>query len=141
MASALFAPGREGFLSGEIEWDGSDISASLVRGYTFNSAHKFVSEVTAAGGTLVATQLLTSKTVTNGVADAADATFPSVAAGAAVPALLVYQSSAVRSTGNAAASAQRLICYIDTATGLPVTPNGQNISITWDNGSSRLFVL
>lgn len=141
MASALFAPGREGFLSGEIEWDGSDISVSLVRGYTFNSAHKFVSDLTGAGGTLVATQLLGTKTVTNGVADAADSTFPTVAAGAAIPAIVVYQSSAVRSTGSVATSAQRLICYIDTATGLPVTPNGQNITVTYDNGSNRIFML
>lgn len=141
MASALFAPGREGFLSGEIEWDGSDISASLVRGYTFNSAHKFVSEVTAAGGTLVSTVVLASKTVTNGVADAADAVYTAVAAGAAIGAVVIYQSSAVRSTGAVASSAQRLICYIDTATGLPVTPNGQNITVTWDNGTNKIFTL
>jgi hypothetical protein len=142
VASALFGPSREGFLEGTIDWDTAVIKCSLVRGYTFNSAHRFVSDVTGAGGTLVATSAaLTSKTVTNGVADAADVTFASVPAGAAIPAIIVFQSSAVTGGADVAATAQRLIAYIDTATGLPVTPNGQNISVAWDSGASRIFVL
>lgn len=143
MASVLFDPGREGFLDGSIDYDTAVIKVSLVRGYTFSAAHKFVSDVTGAGGTLVATTSsgLASKTVTSGVADAADITFTAVAAGAAIPALIVYQSSAVTGGADVAATSQRLIAYIDTATGLPVTPNGQNITITWDNGSNRIFKL
>jgi hypothetical protein len=34
-----------------------------------------------------------------------------------------------------------LIAYIDTATGLPVTPGGGDIDITWDNGSNKIFKL
>lgn len=142
MSSQLFSPGREGFLDGTIDWDTAVIKCALVRGYTFSSAHKFVSDVTGAGGTLVATSAaLTSKTVTNGVADAADVTFTAVAAGAAIPAIVIFQSSAVTGGADVAATAQRLIAYIDTATGLPVTPNGQNITISWDSGANRIFVL
>lgn len=142
MASALFDPGREGFLDGSIDWDTAVIKAALVRGYTFNSTHKFVSDVTGAGGTLVATSAaLTSKTVASGVADAADVTFSSVAAGAAIPALIIFQSSAVTGGADVAATLQRLVAYLDTATGLPVTPNGQNINIVFDNGSNRIFKL
>jgi hypothetical protein len=142
VASSLFDPGREGFLNGEIDWDTAVIKCALVRGYTYDAAHKFVSDVTGAGGTLVATSAaLASKTVTNGVADAADVTFSSVAAGAAIPAIVVFQSSAVTGGADVAAPAQRLIAYIDTATGLPVTPNGQNISVAWDNGSNRILKL
>ena len=142
MASSLWGPSREGFLDGTIDWDTAVIKAALVRGYTFNSAHKFVSDVTGAGGTLVATSAaLTSKTVTNGVADAADVVFSSVAAGAAIPAIIVFQSSAVTGGADVAATAQRLVAYIDTATGLPVTPNGQNITVAWDSGANRIFVL
>ena len=145
MASSLFDPGREGFLQGEVIWKesgGSTIKAALVRGYTFDASHKFVSDVTGAGGTLVATSAaLTSKTGTAGVADAADVTFTSVAAGAAIPAVILFQASAVEGGADVAATAQRLIAYIDTATGLPVTPNGQNVSVAWDNGSLRIFRL
>jgi hypothetical protein len=131
-------------MSGEIVWKASaaTIKAALVRGYTFDPTHKFVSDVTGAGGTLVATSsALTSLTNTDGVADAADVTFTSVAAGAAIPAIIVFQSSAVGGGADVAGSAQRLIAYIDTATGLPVTPNGQNISVAFDNGSNRVYKL
>lgn len=142
MANAMFDPGREGFLAGEIDWDTAVIKTALVRSYTFSAAHKFVSEVTGAGGTLVATSAaMTSKTVAAGVADAADVTFTAVGAGAAITSLIVFQSSAVTGGGDVAASAQRLIAFIDTATGLAVTPNGGDITIQWDAGANKIFKL
>lgn len=142
MANALFTPGREGFLVAEIDWDTAAIKVALVRGYTFSAAHKFVSEVTGAGGTLVATSAaLSSKTATGGTADAADVTFTAVTAGAAITSIIVFQSSAVTGGADVASSAQRLICFIDTATGLPVTPNGGDITLAWDNGSNKILTL
>jgi len=140
--SALFGPGRQGFLDGTINWGATPvIKCTLVRGYTFNSAHQFVSDVTGAGGTLWTTPMTLTKTSALGVADASDVVFSTVTAGAAYPAIIIYQASAVTGGADVAASAQRLICHIDTATGLPVTPNGQNITIAWDNGASKIFVL
>lgn len=142
MANALFDPGREGFLAGEIDWDTATIKAVLVRSYTFSAAHKFMSDATTAGASIVATSAaMTSKTVTGGVADAADVTFTAVTAGAAITSILVYQSSAVTGGADVAASAQRLIAYLDTATGLPVTPNGGDITIQWDNTTNKIFKL
>lgn len=142
MSNALFGPGREGFLAGEIDWDTAVIKMALVRGYTFSSAHKFVSDVTGAGGTLVATSAaFASKTITNGTADAADVTYTAVGAGAAIPALVIFQSSAVTGGADVAASAQRLIAFIDAYTGLPVTPNGGDITVTFDNGTNKIFTL
>lgn len=142
MANALHDPGREGFLAGEIDFDTAVIKVSLVRGYTFASTHKFVSDATGAGAVLVATATLASKTVTNGVADAADVTYSAVGSGAACQGLLIYQSSAVGGGSDVASSAQRLICYIDTATNLPITPNGGDINIVWDNTAGlKIFKL
>ncbi len=141
MANVLYDPGREGFLAGEIDWDTATIKASLVRGYTFSAAHKFVSDATGAGATLVATATLGTKSITNGVADAADSAYTAVAAGAAIDTILIYQASAVGGGADVAASAQRLIARIDTATGLPVTPNGGGINGAWDNGTNRIFKL
>jgi|SRR5262252_4543149 len=142
MASALWDPGREGFLAGEIDWDTAVVKASLVRGYTFTAAHKFVSDATGAGATLVSTSAaLGTKTITSGVADAADVTFSAVPSGAAITAIFVFQSSAVTGGADVAATAQRLIAFIDTATGLPVTPNGGDITVAWDNGANRIFKL
>ena len=142
MANAMFDPGREGFLDGTIDWDTAVIKSALVRGYTFSAAHKFVSDVTAAGGTLhVTSSALTSKTVTSGVADAADVTYTSVTANATNHYILVFQASAVTGGADVAATAQRLICYLDTGTNIPVQPNGGDITIAWDSGSNRIFKL
>ena len=142
MASQLYDAGKEGLLGAEIDWDGAVIKAALVRGYNFSASHRFVSDVTNAGGSLVAVSgALTGKSISGGVADAADVSFAAVPTGAAIPAIVIFQASAVTGGSDLAASAQRLICYIDTATGLPVTPNGQAINLSFDNGANRIFRL
>ncbi len=142
MANALFGPGREGFLDGTIDYDTAVIKVSPIRAYTFSSAHKFVSDVTTAGGVLHGTAAtLGSKTVTNGTADAADVTFTALAANATNHYLLVYQASAVTGGADVAASAQRVICYIDTGTNIPFVPNGGDVVVAWDNGANKIFTL
>lgn len=140
MANSLFNTGREGFLLGEIDYDTAVMKVALVRSYTFNAAHKFVSDVTGASGVLHATSAaLASKTGTSGTADAADITFTTPAANASGHSLLYFQSSAVTGGGDVAASAQRLIAWVDTGTGLPVTPNGADIQVVFN--ASGLFTL
>lgn len=142
MANALFDPGREGFLAGEIDWDTAVIKVALVRSYTFSAAHKFVSDVTTASGVLhVTSSALSSKTVTSGIADAADVVFTTVASNASAHSILVFQSSAVTGGSDVAATAQRLIAWIDTGTNIPVTPNGGDITIAWDNTTNKIFKL
>lgn len=140
MANALYPAGREGFLVGEIDWDTATIKAALVRNYAYNAAHKFVSDLTGAGGVLHATSTaLASKTGTGGTADAADLTFTTPAANASGHSLLYFQSSAVSGGADVAASAQRLIAWVDTGTGLPVTPTGADVSVVFS--ASGLFTL
>jgi len=144
MANALFDPGREGFLDGTVQWNATPThKVLLVRAYTYNAAHKFVSDVTTAGGTIAATSsALTTKTATSGAAGADTAVFSVVASGAAIPAMIVIQSSAVGGGADVAATAQRVIAFIDTASGtLPVTPNGGEIDVAWDAGANRIFKL
>lgn len=144
MANALFNPGREGFLSGEIDYDTATIKVALVRSYTFTATHKFVSDVTGAGGVLHATSAaLGTKTKTDGVADAADVLFsgPAPGANANDHSLLIFQSSAVGGGADVAATAQRLIGWMDTGTSLPVQPNGGDITVQWDAGTNRIFKL
>jgi hypothetical protein len=143
-ANALYDNGREGFLEGAIDWDTAVIKVMLVDSadYTVNLAtHEFVSSI-AAGGREETSGALGSKTVAAGVADAADLA-PAFAAAAGDPceALVIFQSSAVGGGGDVADTAQRLIAYIDTATGLPVTLNGGDVNITWDSGANRIFKL
>lgn len=133
MANALFNPGREGFLLGEIDYDTAVIKVALVRSYTFNAAHKFVSDLTGAGGVLHATSsALASKTGTSGTADAADFTFTAPSANASGHSLMYFQSSAVGGGADVGAGSQRLIAWVDTGTGLPVTPNGADINVVFN---------
>lgn len=136
MANALYDKGREAFLGAGISWSADNIKVYLVRGYTANlSTHQFLSDVTTAGGTLVATSAnLGTKTVTAGVADAADFTYTAVTAGAACQQLVIAKDTGTPSTSP-------LIGIIDTATGLPVTPNGADISVVFDSGANKIFKL
>lgn len=136
MANALYDKGREAFLGADIDWLADNIKIYLVRGYTPNtSTHDFLDDVTGAGGTLVATSgNLSSKTATNGVADAADVTYTTVAAGAACAHLVIAKDTGTPSTSP-------LIAVIDTATGLPLTPNGGDVTILFDSGANKIFKL
>lgn len=135
MANALYDNGREAFLDGNISWGSDDIRVILVDAadYTVDlAAHDFLDDV-PAGARVATSGALGSKTVTAGVADAADVTFTSVT-GDESEAIIIYQHTGVESTS-------RLIAYIDTATNLPVTPNGGDITVQWDNGSNKIFKL
>lgn len=97
--------------------------------YTYSAAHEFLSSLTGVVGTA---QTIGTKTYTNGLFDGADVTYTAVT-GSSVEALVIYID-----TGTAGTS--RLVAYIDTGvTGLPVTPNGGDISITWN--ASGIFQL
>lgn len=140
MANTVYSTAREGFLAGEIDWDTAVIKTALVRGYTVSAAHKFVSDVTTAGGVLAATSAaLTAKTVTGGTADANDVTFTAVAANASGHGVLVFQSSAVGGGADVAATLQRVICWLDTGTNLPVTTNGGDVTVAFN--ASGIFTI
>ena len=142
MANAVFPKAKEGFLDGSIDLDTAVIKVALVRGYTYSSAHSTVSQVTGAGATLHATSgALTSKTVTDGVFDAADVTFTTPASSASDHALLLFQSSASTGGADVSSSSQRLIAWIDTGTGIPIKPAGGDITVVWDNGANKIFSL
>ena len=91
--------------------------------YTYNAAHQFYSSLSGVVGT---DQEILTKTQTNGTFDGDDVTYTAVT-GATVEALVLYRKNAGADT------TWPLIAYIDTGvTGLPVTPNGGDIPITWD---------
>jgi hypothetical protein len=125
MANALYDLGRESFLKGEISWSGDNIKTVIVdsQEYTPNLAtDQFLSDV-PTGGRVATSANLTTKTTTGGSGDAADVTYTSVT-GDISEYLVIYQDTADATTS-------RLIALIDTATGLPVTPNGGDITIQW----------
>lgn len=110
----FFANGRLGLGTGLIDLDTAVLKAALLRSYTYNASHTFVSDLTGAGGVLVATSAaLGGIAFTDGVFDANDVTWSAVAAGSPITAIGIFQASAVGGGADVAASAQRLIAIID----------------------------
>ena len=135
MANALYDYGRDQFLQGNIDWVNDTIKVVLIDtdDYTVSlTTHQNLDDV--AAGARVATATLANPTASGaGVADGDDVTFSAVS-GDQSEALVIYKDSGVESTSP-------LIAYIDTATGLPVTPSGSDISVAWDSGTNRIFKL
>lgn len=139
MANQLYLPAKESLLKGEIAVHTAVVVAYLIDSadYTFSAAHQFLSSV-PAGARVGGPITLASKTTTNGVFDAADITFPTATGDQSEVCILVQQSAPAGGAA-LAESAQRLIAYLDTATGLPVTPSGGNIVGAWN--ASGIFGL
>lgn len=135
MANALFDFGRGEFLDGNLDWSGTLIKAVLVDhgvDTPVPATDEDLADITA-GARIDTSGAFGSKTSVAGVADAADLTYTAVS-GNSVESIVIYFDSTVESTST-------LIAFIDTATGLPVTPNGGDITITWDSGSNKIFKL
>lgn len=135
MANALYDKARERFLRGQLDWLTDTIKVVLVDtgNYSVNlAAHEFLSDIPSAARVAIS-GALTGKTATGGVADADDVTIAAVS-GPTVEALVIFKD-----TGNPSTSP--LIAWIDTASGLPFTPNGGDVTIQWDNGANRIFKL
>lgn len=133
MANAIYPKYKEALLDGAANTDVNDgpVKVALIDTgtYTYSAAHDFYDDVTGVVGT---PQAIANTTVTNGLFDGDDVTFTAVT-GSSVEALIIYID-----TGTAGTS--RLVAYIDTGvTGLPATPNGGDIAITWN--ASGIFQL
>jgi len=133
MANALYPKAKESFINAHINMSANTITIALVDTgvYTYNTSHQFRSDV--SNSAVIASTELLNKTITNGVFDADDVTFTSVT-GANCEALLIFQDTGVQSTS-------RLIAYVDSATGLPILPNGGDITVVFSSGASKIFAI
>jgi hypothetical protein len=135
MASAIYPKAKEQMLQGGIDMATGNVKVTLhdLADYTYSATHEFYSDV-AVASEVAESGNLASKTFTDGVFDAADITFTSVS-GDQSEALIVRIDTGVDSTS-------RIIAFIDTfSSGMPVTPNGGNIDVTWDAGANKIFAL
>jgi hypothetical protein len=133
MANAIYPLYKQALLDASANVDINDgtVKVALIDTgvYPYNAAHEFYSSVSGVVGT---PQTINNTTVALGLFDGDDVTYTAVT-GNTVEALLIYID-----TGSAATS--RLVAWIDTSvTGLPVTPNGGDISIQWN--ASGIFQL
>jgi hypothetical protein len=133
MANAIYPLYKEALIGGSanISLSSGTVRAALVDTgtYTYSAAHEFLTSLSGVVGTA---QTIGTKTITNGLFDGDNVSYTAVT-GNSAEAIVLYID-----TGTAGTS--RLVAFIDTGvTGLPVTPNGGDISITWN--ASGIFQL
>ncbi len=137
MSNQLYGKGRNKFAQGDIHWKasgGDTIKVILVDAADYAvqiDTHEFLSDVPAAARVAIAQLTLLDPVL--GVCDGQDLTLPAVS-GDPSEALVIFKDTGVEGTSP-------LLAYIDQATGLPVTPNGGDITVQWDNGANKIFKL
>jgi hypothetical protein len=139
MANALYDKARESFLSQSpvLDWDTDNLKVTLVKSTytpTLATDQYYNPVLTASTYNNGDSANLGTKTVAAGVADAADTSLTATSA-VACNAIVIWKDTGTPTTSP-------LIAYIDTATGLPVTPAaGGTVNIVWDNGANKIFKL
>lgn len=131
--NALYTKAKDAILKGEIDLITDSIKAVLIDAgaYTNNIvADQFLSDI-PAGARVATSPDLTGKVVSGGVFIADGATLTAVT-GAQSEALVLYKDTGTETTS-------QLLVYIDTATYLPITPNGGDIIIDWNGGTGEIL--
>lgn len=147
MATSLYGKGRNHFAFGDVIWKaagGSTIKATLIDAADYAiganiDVHQYMNLDTVPAAAKVAIVTLTLIDAALGVCDADDAVFSSVT-GDQSEAIILWKDGGGGGTTQSGTT-DLLLAYIDNATGLPVTPNGADINVAWDNGANKIFKL
>lgn len=135
MSNFRYPYGNEKILAGDIPWLTAPIVAVLVgtQDYQPSLIHQTLADVPVDA--IVATSgTLTGRSAILGVADADDVTWGTVSAGPQGDAVILAHDTGDRTTST-------LIAYFGSLVGVPVYPDGGDITVHWDNGANRIFVL
>jgi len=143
MANALFGKGRQNFLQGDLDWDADTIKLVL---FDASEAMEIDVDEVIDLVTLPAVDrgddisgAYAGKTETLGVADANDIVLTTVS-GNEIIGFVIGIDGGDALVGDPSVT-DLAIARIDTATGLPCTPNGGDITIAWDAGANKIFKL
>lgn len=132
----MYGLAREGFLTSVsgFDWTSSAMQLAFVTSsYSPDYTTDQYLSVISGGYIIAQSGSFSSQSSALGTANAANETVSSVS-GAQFAYVTLYSFIT-----NAAASP--LVMNIDTATGLPCTPNGGNIVVQWDTGTNKIFTL
>jgi|KBSSwiS6_1023812.scaffolds.fasta_scaffold07448_2 hypothetical protein len=120
---------------------GPDINAGTIKAMFVDHADDtpvvatddFINDIASAARVpaLASCPTLGTKTFTNGVFDAADTVF-SALTGDQSESMILLRDTGTESTSN-------LLLYWDTASGLPITPNGANVTVVWSSSGIATF--
>lgn len=138
MADLAYDLFKQAMLAGTYDLATATIKLMLVRTgaghYVVNQATDQFVNVIAGGDQIATTSALTSVSITDGIFNAANTVFTAVASGPAAGAFVIFIDTGTPSTSP-------LIAYIDSYSGLPVTPNGSDINVTFPTSANKIFAL
>lgn len=123
--SALYPKFKQELMKGNVDLETGVVRAVLIDTgvYTYDAAHDNYDDLTGVVGT--ESPAFTTKSFVDGLFDADNIVFATVT-GNTVEALVIFLDTGV-------AANDKLVAYIDSASaGLPATPNGGDINITWN---------
>ena len=136
MANALYNSAKEYFITGGMDVSNGNVKVLLVKStYSVDLVnHEFVSDI-GSSNIAARSDQLDNTTVTDGVFDASNETVESIGLDG-FDYVILYSDTGDDSTS-------KLIAYIDTGEGLPVSSNSTSIDITikWSDEPSRIFSL
>lgn len=136
MANARFAKFVENSAKQNINYLTDTITVALMNGAAPDPASlsiESLQDLIDAGSSVVATETLASKTLNGADYGGADTVFTSVT-GSVVNYAVMYKD-----TGTPATSL--LFILIDTAAQLPITPNGRDIELQYQEGPGKIVSL
>lgn len=134
MADAVYTKALEAMIDGNIDLkDGTVKLVLLTAAYTANmSTDEFLDDIPA--GARVATATIATPTITGGVFDAPDVTFPSVPAGSTVTQMAIYIDGSPENSA-------RLFARIDSYPGLPFDTSGSDVTVAFPGDSAKICVV
>jgi hypothetical protein len=131
--NAIMTAGANTSLDQNTATDGPFVALVDTGTYTYSAAHDFYNDLSGVVGTDQRITTPTVGSVSAATFDGDNVTFTAVS-GASVEALVYYRKNSGANT------TWRLVMYQDTSvTGLPVTPNGGDIAISFN--ASGIFTL
>lgn len=136
MASGLFANAKELGLTTGMNLSSGQVDIVVIDTNILDpdlATDQFYSDISSA--VIDSPVTLTSKTVTGGVFDAADPTFSSLTAGT-YEALVIFVN-----TGTPATSPLIAKLTSDTVSGLPITADGTDATVSFSDGANKIFKL
>ena len=133
MSARLYNKAKENLLIGNIDMLNNDIVAMLVSAEYIPDTSLDSTRADIPSTAIIAQATLTSNRVDDGVFDADDVTFATVT-GETITQIVIAQDDRIDSKA-------LLIALIDDADSLPVVPDGENITLQWDNTTNKIFKL
>lgn len=137
MANAIYDKYKEALMcaANNVSLVDGNLKISLVDANTtfFTSTDEFYANLDAVANGIIVTANLDNASVVSGVLNADDVLFESVNTAIECETLLLWIDTADANTS-------RLVAWLDTnIDGLPITPDGSNVEITWS--ASGIFKL